>query len=118
MDVLNSTLNQLNMTSSEENGTQIEGHLMTQGWRIVWDTFFGVSMFLSILGNLTIIIMMSGKTHLSCKLNRYMYYVDTILPFCDRPTRLYVDIFNPERGQKSVHLFTSYSLRSYECPLI
>ena len=63
MDVINSTLNQLNMTSPEENGTQIEGHLMTQGWRIVWDTFFGVSMFLSILGNLTIIIMMSGKTY-------------------------------------------------------
>ena len=70
MDVINSTLNQLNMTPSEENGnsengTQIEGHLMTQGWRIVWDTFFGVSMFLSILGNLTIIIMMSGKTYLA-----------------------------------------------------
>jgi len=61
MDVINSTLNQLNMTSPEENGTQIEGHLMTQGWRIVWDTFFGVSMFLSILGNLTIIIMMSER---------------------------------------------------------
>ena len=89
MDVINSTLNQLNMTSPEENGTQIEGHLMTQGWRIVWDTFFGVSMFLSILGNLTIIIMMSGKTHLSCKLNRYMYYVDTILPFCGHPTCLW-----------------------------
>ena len=63
MDDINSTLNQLNMTSLEENGTQIEGHLMTQGWRIVWDTFFGVSMFLSIMGNLTIIIMMSGKTY-------------------------------------------------------
>ena len=72
MDIINSTvidLDILNTTLMEdclnvsllENGTLTEGHLMTPGWRVVWDTLFGVSMFLSILGNLTIIIMMSGR---------------------------------------------------------
>ena len=61
MDV-NNTMIQLNMTSAaSQNETNIEGHLMTQGWRIIWNTFFGGSMFLSILGNLAIIIMMWGK---------------------------------------------------------
>jgi len=55
---VNNSLIELNMSSPPENGTQIEGHLMTQGWRIVWDSFFGASMFLSILGNITIISMM------------------------------------------------------------
>ena len=59
---VNNSLIQLNMTTPpSENGTQIEAHLMTQGWRFVWNSFFGGSMFLSILGNLTIISMMWGK---------------------------------------------------------
>ena len=54
---------QLNMTPEEtQNETNIEGHLMTPGWRIFWNTFFGGSMFLSILGNLTIIFMMWGES--------------------------------------------------------
>ena len=48
-----------NMANASES--DFEPIRMTLGWRIVWDILFGGSMFLSILGNSTLIWMIMGK---------------------------------------------------------